>query len=187
LYGGYASWALHAITGKAANNYTFSSANLASEWNAGDLIVLSSDSTTSNPYIVPTHAYAVVGFNGSTFTLLNPWGTNSAGTAPGLYNNHYVYGQFSASAATLGQNFGTTSLGTGAMPVNHVAAIAFTSGLFPRFDGSIPSPPAPVNHLEGASQEDFHALPSSEWQMTPHTLVAIDEAFVDMDKLILGL
>jgi Calpain family cysteine protease/Fibronectin type III domain len=127
LSGGYPQWAVQAITGKSAAGYSFSAANLASEWNAGDIIVLTSTANPSNPYIVPDHAYAVVGYNGSTFTVLNPWGTDKNGTAPSKNTNgQLAYGQLSGTAAALASIFSSTALGTRATPNQfgpaHVAA-----------------------------------------------------------------
>jgi Calpain family cysteine protease/Ricin-type beta-trefoil lectin domain-like len=120
LNNGWPSWALHAITGKPAGDYSINSANLASDWNAGDLIVL----CTSNPpssHIVGEHCYAVVGYNasaGDPFEIFNPWGTQSNGYAPNT--NNVIYGLFIANAPFISQNFTTQSIGSGAIKVNNV-------------------------------------------------------------------
>jgi hypothetical protein len=119
IYSGYAQWALQAITGKPAGYYGFNSSNLAAAWNAGDMIVLTSDSNPTNPYIVPTHAYAVVNYNGSTFEVFNPWGTDVNGTAPGRNTNgQLAYGEYWFGAGFLAQNFATEALGSGASVIN---------------------------------------------------------------------
>jgi hypothetical protein len=105
-------WALHAITGQSASSFSINPSNVAAAWNAGELIVLCT-SNPSNPYIVPNHSYAVVNYNassGTPFELYNPWGTYSTGWALGNYNNHAVYGLFSANAASLSQNFTTQAI-----------------------------------------------------------------------------
>jgi hypothetical protein len=103
--GGYATWALQAITGLPTSDYSFSSGDVATAWNAGQLIVLSTVSPSST-YIVGDHAYAVVGYNLSSslpFELMNPWGADSSGWAPGEDNQ--IYGLFTANAPFLVQNF----------------------------------------------------------------------------------
>ena len=115
LNSGQPVWALHAITGKAASSFSVNPTNIASAWNAGELIVLTTN-TPSNTDIVGGHAYAVVAYNASSsmpFEVYNPWGTNSSGWALGTYNNHQVYGLFNASAAFISQNFVSQSIGSG--------------------------------------------------------------------------
>ncbi len=115
LNDGVPSWALHAITGKPASDFAINPTNLAAAWNSGELIVLGTNSP-SNSDIVPSHAYAVVGYNASSsqpFTVYNPWGTNASGWALGTYQGHQVYGLFTASAGFLSQNFSGQSIGTG--------------------------------------------------------------------------
>ncbi len=117
LNSGQPVWALHAITGKAASSFSVNPTNIASAWNAGELIVLTTN-TPSNTDIVGGHAYAVVAYNASSsmpFEVYNPWGTNSSGWALGTYNNHQVYGLFNASAAFISQNFVSQSIGSGSV------------------------------------------------------------------------
>ena len=79
------AWALQAITGNPASDYSINPTNIASAWNSGDLIVLCTSTPTSS-HIVGDHCYAVVGYNASSsqpFEVFNPWGTNSSGYAPG--------------------------------------------------------------------------------------------------------
>jgi hypothetical protein len=114
---GQPAWALQAITGRSANEFSTNPTDIAAAWKAGELVVLGSDSTPSSPYIVGSHAYAVVGYNPSSsqpFTVYNPWGTDSTGWAPGPYNGHAVYGQFTAGAGFLSQNFQIEAFGSGA-------------------------------------------------------------------------
>jgi len=120
LNGGDPSWALQAITGKSASDYSINPTSIASAWNAGQLIVLISSSAPASSYIVgdaqETHAYAVVNYTASSsqpFQVYNPWGTDSSGWALGLFNGHKVYGLFFASATFLSQNFAWQSFGTG--------------------------------------------------------------------------
>jgi hypothetical protein len=117
LNSGDPQWALRAITGKSASDYSINPTNIAAAWNAGQLIVICSDATTASSGIVPSHAYAVVGYNPSAtnaFEVYNPWGTNAQGYAPSTYNNQQVYGLFWASAGFLSQNFTAQSIGVGA-------------------------------------------------------------------------
>jgi hypothetical protein len=124
LNGGWPSWALQAITGRPAGDYSINSTDLASDWNSGDLIVLCT-STPASSFIVGSHCYAVVGYDatsGLPFEVFNPWGTDSSGWAPGYSGT--IYGLFTADAAFISQNFTTQSLGTGAINVNDLAAPA---------------------------------------------------------------
>jgi hypothetical protein len=132
LGGGGPEWALQAITGKSANTFSINPSDVASAWNAGQLIVLSTSSPISS-YIVGSHAYAVVGYDPSSylpFEVFNPWGTDGSGYSSvtgGLYNSYSmgdgwapgnsgkVYGLFWANAAFLSQNFDSQSVG-GAAP-----------------------------------------------------------------------
>ncbi len=113
LYGGWPSWALPAITGKPAGNYSINSTNLASDWNSGDLIELVTSSPRSS-YLFPNHVYAVVGYNPASskpFELFNPWGTDSSGWCPGETNK--IYGLVGVNAAFISQNFIKQSIGRG--------------------------------------------------------------------------
>jgi hypothetical protein len=121
LNGGFGSWALQAITGLPAGEFSINPANIGAAWNAGQFIVLGSSSTATSPYIVGgsdgTHAYAVVGYNPSSstpFQVYNPWGTSSSGWALGLYHGHQVYGLFTASGGFLSQNFASQAISAGA-------------------------------------------------------------------------
>jgi hypothetical protein len=114
LAGGSPDWALHAITGKSVSDSSINPSNIASAWNAGELIVLCTNSPASS-YIVGNHCYAVVGYNASSnmpFEVFNPWGTDSNGWAPGCTNK--TYGLFNANGAFLSQNFVTQAIGAGA-------------------------------------------------------------------------
>jgi hypothetical protein len=105
LNGGWPSWALHAITGKPASEYSINPTNIASAWNAGQLVVLCTGTPTSSD-IVGHHCYAVVGYNASiglSFDVFNPWGTQSNGWAPGETDK--IYGLFASNAAFISQNF----------------------------------------------------------------------------------
>lgn len=111
---GYPSWALQAITGKPASQFSVNPNNIAAAWNAGQFIVLTSDSTPASGTIVGSHAYAVVGYNPSSSTpyqVYNPWGTNNSGYVP---NNTRYYGLFNASGGFLAQNFTGQTIQSGA-------------------------------------------------------------------------
>jgi len=113
---GQPAWALQAITGKAASTLNINPSNIASAWNAGQLIVLGTGSSPMSSYIVPGHAYAVVGYNASAtypFEVFNPWGTTANGTPQGDPN---VYGLYYATAAFLSENYVAQAIGTGAAP-----------------------------------------------------------------------
>ncbi len=126
LKGGDPAWALHAITDRSAGDYSINPTNLASAWNKGQLIVLISSNRPASSYIVGsptdgTHAYALVNYNASSsnpFQVFNPWGTDSQGWAPELFNGHKVYGLFTANGAFLSQNFTTQVIASAAPTVS---------------------------------------------------------------------
>ena len=69
---------------------------------AGDLVCIGSDSSGINPNLVPSHCYAVVGYDPSSsmpFELFNPWGSNSASAG--------VWEFVQADGAALEANFDT--------------------------------------------------------------------------------
>jgi hypothetical protein len=105
LNGGWPAWALQAITGEPPARSSINPTNIASAWNAGDLIVLDTTDPTSSA-IVGEHCYAVVGYNASSgepFKVFNPWGTQANGWAPGETGK--IFGLFTANAAFIAQNF----------------------------------------------------------------------------------
>jgi hypothetical protein len=109
-------WALQAITGKPASDYSLNTSDVASAWNAGKLVVLCTSSPTSS-YIVGGHCYALVNYDPSPtdilpFQIFNPWGSDSNGWAPGCSGT--IYGLFSQGASFVSQNFNLESFGVGA-------------------------------------------------------------------------
>jgi hypothetical protein len=77
---GYIGVAFTHITGRYAaigNGLDFNA--VVSAWNAGQLVGFASKSSGTASNIVPSHAYALVGYNSTnqTFTLANPWGNAS--------------------------------------------------------------------------------------------------------------
>ncbi len=122
------SWAMRAIIGAPASEFSTNPGNLPDAWKTGKLIVLSTSSTSSppSPYIVGNHAYAVVGYDpwsATPFKVYNPWGTDSSAwimsynqwggpdSSGWMINGKMVYGLFNASAAFLSQNFVNQSVG----------------------------------------------------------------------------
>jgi hypothetical protein len=107
---GYASWALTAITGQSVSTPPlglFPPVAAEVAYQAGQFVVLCTDSPQSQ-YIVPSHCYALVGYDSSSdmpFTVYNPWGTEASGWALGTYNGQRVWGLFRANAAFISQNF----------------------------------------------------------------------------------
>jgi Calpain family cysteine protease len=113
--GGDPAPVLQAITGQSAGDANVNPSDALSAWNQGKLVVFGTTSPTSS-YVVGGHCYAMVNYNSSnsTFSIYNPWGTDSSGWAPGYSNT--VYGLFWANAAFVSQNFATQSVGAGAAP-----------------------------------------------------------------------
>jgi hypothetical protein len=112
---GWPEWALRAITWNAGTaHYAINPSDVASAWNAGELVVLCTDIPVSS-YIVGSHDYALVNYDPSSslpFKLFNAWGTDANGWAPG--NSGAIYGLFIANAAFVSQRFSTQSFGVGA-------------------------------------------------------------------------
>jgi hypothetical protein len=116
LSGGYPQWALQAITGKSASDYSINPAKIATDWNAGDLVVICTGSSPVSSEIVSSHCYAVVKYTASSsvpFEVFNPWGTNASGWALSTFNGNQVYGLFNANGSFLSQNFTTQGIGSG--------------------------------------------------------------------------
>ncbi|MGO8902553.1 MAG: C2 family cysteine protease [Isosphaeraceae bacterium] len=121
LDGGDPSWALQAITGKPASDYSINPANIAAAWNAGQLIVLGSSPNAGDNLIVGdsngTHAYAVISYNASSstpFELYNPWGLSSVVGHTSSFNGHQVYdGPFWFGSSLISQDFAWQHIGTG--------------------------------------------------------------------------
>jgi hypothetical protein len=114
LNGGWPSWALKAITGKPASEFSINPTNILAAWNAGELVVLCT-TTPASSYIVGYHAYAMVNYTAWSslpFEVYNPWGTNSSGWALGTVPGT-IFGLFIANGAFLWQNFASQSFGTG--------------------------------------------------------------------------
>ncbi len=104
---GMPQWALSAITGMSANEYSVNPSDAAAAFQAGEPVVFCTQ-TPSSPYIVPSHCYAMVGYDDSSsmpFQIYNPWGADSNGYARGEYNGHEVYGYFYADANFLDENY----------------------------------------------------------------------------------
>ncbi len=117
------TWALHAITGKTATDSSLNPTTIASDWDAGCLIVLCTPNSPVSSDIVGNHCYAVVGYNASSsqpFEIFNPWGTNSLGWAapPGIVGTKY--GRAWVSGSFISQNFDQQSIGTGTADGNSI-------------------------------------------------------------------
>jgi hypothetical protein len=111
IAGGHPAWALQAITGQSASSYSINPNDVASAWNAGELVVLCTGNPNSS-YIVGSHCYALVNYNPSgsqPFEVYNPWGTASNGWYNGVVNG--TYGLFWADASFLSSNFSSQSTG----------------------------------------------------------------------------
>jgi hypothetical protein len=114
MNGGDPAWALQAITGWSANDYSINPSDIATAWNNGQIIVICTPNNPTSSYIVGDHAYAVVNYDPSNslpFEAFNPWGTDANGWAPGCSGT--IYGLFNANAAFLSQNFDMETFGWG--------------------------------------------------------------------------
>lgn len=122
LDGGDPAWALQAITGQPANDFNVNPSDIASAWNAGQLIVIATGNNPSSPYIVGDHAYAVVGYNPASsqpFQVFNPWGgSDSNEWVPGM--DGQTYGLFWASGDFLTQNYQEETIAGAANLVHQV-------------------------------------------------------------------
>jgi hypothetical protein len=117
LAGGWPEWALGAITpGSTTPHYAINPTDVASKWNAGELVVLCTTSPTSS-YIVGSHCYALVNYDPSSslpYEVFNPWGTAANGWVNGTANG--TYGLFWADANFLSANYSSQAFGVGAAP-----------------------------------------------------------------------
>ena len=122
LNGGYPSWALAAITGWSSSEFDVTpgvtSQDIAAAMQAGDLVCIGTpNSSDIDPYLVPGHCYAIVGYNPSSsmpFEVFNPWGINTFSKTGGQ-----TWGAFVSDGAFLEENFaswgvvGTAAPGAG--------------------------------------------------------------------------
>jgi Calpain family cysteine protease len=81
--GGHSSTAMEQITSQPATSVRLadtSSKQVSKEFLAGRPVVIDSHDVPVDPHIVPSHAYAMVGYNAATqqFELFNPWGFQPA-------------------------------------------------------------------------------------------------------------
>ncbi len=149
LNGGDPTWALRAITGKSASDFSINPSNIAAAWNAGELIVLGTSPNANDNLIVGdsegTHAYAVVNYNASSstpFELYNPWGLSSVVGGTISYNGNRVYGgAFYATASLISQDFADQSIGAGAATGIGTAANSINTAL-PATGSSVQTPPS---------------------------------------------
>ena len=91
------SWALQAITGKSASDYSINPTNIATDWNAGQPHRALYAQYAGQFLHRGDHCYAVVGYNASSgdpFEVFNPWGTNSSGWAGPRRHRQEIYGLF---------------------------------------------------------------------------------------------
>jgi Calpain family cysteine protease len=129
LNSGFPSWALQAITGQTATDFNpIKASTMATDWTAGNFIVLTTGSPPS-PNIVGDHCYAVVGYSPSLYPSqpyeeFNPWGTTSLNATPStpasFYGSSTIWGLFWESPSFLSMNFDGFSLGTAASHGNDV-------------------------------------------------------------------
>jgi hypothetical protein len=161
LNSGYASWGLQAITGVAASDNLTDPGQLATAWNAGKFVVLTTVSP-SNSFLVADHEYVVVGYNASTglFELFNPWGgTTTSDLCP---QDPQVYGLFSASLSFISANFVGESIGAAAaIPGNNLLQVGEPGGAN--------SSPSATTHPEGnqvvSTSNANEANSSTQWQI----------------------
>ncbi len=185
LNGGDPSWALRAITGQSASDFSINPANIAAAWNAGKLIVLGSSSNAGDNLVVGdsqgTHAYAVVNYNassGAQFELYNPWGLSGMVN----YNGHQVYGgAFNVNAAAISQDFAAQCIGAGAAISADVGAGSLQIAVASTLDDSAPTAPVQYHDQADCSSASVAAtMPATAVQpQSPHAVDALFAAFHD--------
>jgi hypothetical protein len=148
LDSGYAQWALTAITGQNANNIvSVNSDSLNTAWNDGDFVILATQNP-SNPYIVPNHAYAVLGSDGGhSFELLNPWGLDHGFAPKTTSTGQEVWDLFWVDMAFIDQNFVSIS-----MEVSGAAPALQTSNATNSTDQFVPS------SITSAKEQNFDGI-----------------------------
>jgi len=181
LNDGWPTWALPAITGASASNNAINPSNIGTAWQQGELVVLCSKATTPNPNIVPSHCYAMVGYNASVnqaFQIYNPWGTTADGNASGTWKGHTVYGLFWAGASLISNNYSWQSFGVGAAATTNDSTHAQT-GLTATV--STTTTAAPAASLTSAADNAFADLRGT---MTEHVATdSVDAAFATLQTV----
>jgi hypothetical protein len=120
--GGVGATVLRAITGKSASHKGFSTSDITTAWQNGQLITLGTNGSTTainGVNIAGNHEYAVVGYDSSTqqFTLFNPWGVNGGTDGnTGLFCAGIVKG----TGQQLAADFGGESIDSSAAPGGRV-------------------------------------------------------------------
>jgi hypothetical protein len=213
LDGGMPSWALHAITGLSASDFAINPTNLAAAWNAGKLIVLGSSANANDNLIVGdsthgVHAYAVVGYSGSQYELLNPWNTTSTVNGFTTYYGHQVYGgAFWISTTVISQDFNMQSI-AGAAAASEAGggsqqnAGGVTTALYASIDRAMAALAfaTPMNQMAGSlmASDAVHGetlpatLPESFDQFltrltdteSGHSDSAVDDAFANLTDVL---
>ena len=100
ISGGFGKNALYHITGRSVDNghvnwgifnQNDDIGKIVSAWNAGQLVILSTNNDASDVYnnIAADHVYTLVGCDGDNFTLYNPWGINGDG-AEGQHKDGFI-------------------------------------------------------------------------------------------------
>jgi hypothetical protein len=102
------------LSGMPGSTIAINPSNIAAMIQAGYLVVLGTDNTTTNPYVEHNHCYAVLSYTPGAslpFTLFNPWGINGGYDSGG----HFIWGEFICDAQFLSSNFFGGAYATGKM------------------------------------------------------------------------
>jgi hypothetical protein len=112
--GGMVRWAYQAIIGGPGTEPNINLSQVASAWNAGQMVVLCTPpkpGPNASSAIMNPHCYALVGYSGGVFRIYNPYGTDSTsyGYVPG--SNGTKYGLMWVTQLFLTNNFSTQAIG----------------------------------------------------------------------------
>jgi hypothetical protein len=125
---------LSAITGLPSSAYGVNPTNIAADWAANELVLLSTGTVTAGSNLVANHCYAMVGYNAASstpITLFNPWGIG--------------YGEPSVATSALTASFQfEAAAGSALEPNGHTTPVSSPLVVAIRDTATSVSSPAPV-------------------------------------------
>ncbi len=154
---------LSVFTGLPASAFGVNPSNIAADWQADKLVLLSTGAVPAGSDLVANHCYAMVAYNATSstpITLFNPWGVAS--------------GEPSVAMSTLTESFEfEAAVGSALNPNSHALPIPGLLAMAP--PGAATSVAAPVP-LQAESIADAKT-PSVEHDLATHSTRAVDEFF----------
>jgi hypothetical protein len=154
---------LSAITGLPSSYYGINPSNVAANWQAGKLVLLSTGSVPAGSNLVANHCYAMVGYNAASstpITLFNPWG--------------FGYGEPSVATSTLTASFQfEAAVGSALEPNGHATPVPSPLPVAIQNAATSVAGPAPVSFKSIANA----TTPSAEQDAATQSTRALDAVF----------